>query len=141
MLNCKTFFFLFFSMWLHKTIVKKTTCKGFIEMLVLMNWMSNSFHSHDPFSYSHHTKVVDLSPAWTANHAHKKRNTKQGTTWGRGERLPCEAENHPEPRHITAMKTHHNEIIKRGNKIYHQQYIITFHVLIILFEKDIHAFI
>ena len=43
-------------------------------------------------------KAALPSRAGTTKHVYKKRKTKQGTTPGRGQQLPCEVDYHPVPR-------------------------------------------
>ena len=65
--------------------------------------------SHNPFPTNYVTiittfninttsRVAHPSRAGTTKHAYMKRQTKQGTTLGRGQQLPCEVDIHPVPR-------------------------------------------
>ena len=68
--------------------------------------------SHNPCSdkigniYSMYTtwKMTHPSRAGTTKHMYKKRKTKQGTTLGRGQQLPCEVDYHPVPRQWRTWK-------------------------------------
>ena len=88
---------------------KNTTCKGFNEILVNesdVKQIKSISNRPNPFSHkidnnknTHTTcKAALPSRAGTIKHVYKKRKTKQGTTPGRGQQLPCEVDYHPVPR-------------------------------------------